>query len=109
MASRIISGRTEKNYQKKTPTVQNSPVAAAAAKVFLLPDVEPVIQKCKEELHFAFDLPYGIDLPSSSFDNITTQVVESWGCYDMLGFVLEMDDKVGLPKLKSIHKSTSAV
>ena len=66
-------GSTEKKLMSKAPplpklpvdipTVHNRPAAAAAAKVYLPLDVDPVIRKCEEDLHFAFDMPYELVSP----------------------------------------------
>ena len=84
------------------------PIAAAAAKTALPPDIDPVIKRCEDDLHYAFDMPYDITLSSCPFDNFTSRTLSTWGSDDLLGLAIKMDESVGLPQLKSIDKSTPA-
>ncbi len=90
------------------PPVPDRPVAAAAAKVFLPHDVDPVIHKCEENLHFAFEMPYDITLSTCPYDNYTSRTVGSWGQDELLGLDVVIDEATGLPQLRDIRKSTPA-
>ena len=67
-----------------------------------------ILNKCASDLHFAFTMPYDINLSPSPFDHHTTRTIDTWGSDPMLGFDIVMDSKLGLPQLKNINKSTPA-